>query len=551
MDIKIKKENLRASRSNRPCRIRPEIIEQCIQALSGRDDDAQSGGNDGPSDETLGTATSRPKSRVRDLTGQTFGTLTVVSRAENSAAGKARWNCKCSCGTDRVVLGGSLLSGRTKSCRKGSRHPIVLVHDVVGEIFGELTVIAEAEPHVMSNGKRLRRVTCQCSCGTVFECGLNALIYGPNKTRVCKECRSRAYKERRAQNKAAKVVTRKVKRKKISRQQKKVPKQKKAVVSNKRKSQVKDLTGQRFCRLLVVRRVADKITPAGKHQVAYECVCDCGKTLTVRAGELLGGQKSCGCLKRELTSQRFLHDLTGQRFGMLTVLHRTDDKVTPSGSHRVMYRCLCDCGTVTTVAAFELRNGQKSCGCSKGRFCSEAKIKDLSGQRFGKLTAIELTGEKNRHNQMLWKCRCECGHECIVSSTDLLAGHRVSCGCARRPVLELHVNQYFDTEKFNSFDRYETQVRFDDLTGVSGGKLSYDFGLYFEGNLKCLIECQGKQHYEPVDWFGGPERFEVQKIHDELKREYAANHGIRLVEVPYTAHTYEQVVACLQDAGVK
>lgn len=186
-------------------------------------------------------------------------------------------------------------------------------------------------------------------------------------------------------------------------------------------------------------------------------------------------------------------------------------------------------------------------------FVAQAKIKDLSGQRFGRLVAVRMTGEQNSRGDVLWQCICDCERTCVVSSHALLSGNTGSCGClqAGKSKLEVYVRQYFDGTKPKSFDWYESQVRFDDLRGVSGGKLSYDFGLYSaDGNLECLIECQGMQHYKPVDRFGGEDKLEVQRVHDALKREYAANHGVRLVEVPYTLRTYDKVVAYLRDAGI-
>lgn len=51
-----------------------------------------------------------------DLTGQSFGRLIVLKRAENSPAGKARWVVRCACGTHKVVVGSQLTSGHTQSC---------------------------------------------------------------------------------------------------------------------------------------------------------------------------------------------------------------------------------------------------------------------------------------------------------------------------------------------------------------------------------------------------------------------------------------------------
>jgi hypothetical protein len=51
-----------------------------------------------------------------DLTGKTFGRLTVMARAANSKDNKAVFLCRCSCGREIEVLGVSLKSGNTTSC---------------------------------------------------------------------------------------------------------------------------------------------------------------------------------------------------------------------------------------------------------------------------------------------------------------------------------------------------------------------------------------------------------------------------------------------------
>lgn len=54
--------------------------------------------------------------RLIDLTGQTFGMLTVLARADNSKHDRVMWQCKCACGEIRVVRGGHLRRGISKSC---------------------------------------------------------------------------------------------------------------------------------------------------------------------------------------------------------------------------------------------------------------------------------------------------------------------------------------------------------------------------------------------------------------------------------------------------
>lgn len=53
---------------------------------------------------------------VVDMAGSTYGRLTVLKRVENDVSGNARWLCKCECGNEKIVLGRSLRTGRTRSC---------------------------------------------------------------------------------------------------------------------------------------------------------------------------------------------------------------------------------------------------------------------------------------------------------------------------------------------------------------------------------------------------------------------------------------------------
>lgn len=54
---------------------------------------------------------------------------------------------------------------------------------------------------------------------------------------------------------------------------------------------------------------------------------------------------------------------------------------------------------------------------------------DLTGQRFGRLTAIEPTAERYRQKRVVWRCICDCGKECLVPTNQLRDGLKRSCGC--------------------------------------------------------------------------------------------------------------------------
>lgn len=82
---------------------------------------------------------------------------------------------------------------------------------------------------------------------------------------------------------------------------------------------------------------------------------------------------------------------------------------------------------------------------------------------------------------------------------------------------------------------FEMQKRFDDLKGVGGRKLSYDFYL---PTYNFLVEYQGEQHEKPVVFKGTNKKtsllsFEKQQEHDRRKRDYAKEHNIELLEIWY------------------
>lgn len=60
------------------------------------------------------------------------------------------------------------------------------------------------------------------------------------------------------------------------------------------------------------------------------------------------------------------------------------------------------------------------------------KVKDITGQRFGRLVVISDTGKRYKNGITLWLCKCDCGNEIIVGKNSLMQGYQISCGCKLR-----------------------------------------------------------------------------------------------------------------------
>lgn len=73
----------------------------------------------------------------------------------------------------------------------------------------------------------------------------------------------------------------------------------------------------------------------------------------------------------------------------------------------------------------------------KRRFCScdcshKSRVVDLTGQRFGRLVAVEATERRNGNCAIVWRCLCNCGNEHFAASCCLRNGHTKSCGCLQK-----------------------------------------------------------------------------------------------------------------------
>jgi hypothetical protein len=99
--------------------------------------------------------------KFRDLTGEVFGKLTVVSLSETTnARNEIYWNCTCECGNTRVTLGRSMKRGEVVSCGcDNSKRP-----NLINQRFGKLTVI-RLNPDAPRGRGNDRLWDCLCDCG--------------------------------------------------------------------------------------------------------------------------------------------------------------------------------------------------------------------------------------------------------------------------------------------------------------------------------------------------------------------------------------------------
>jgi len=178
-----------------------------------------------------------------------------------------------------------------------------------GKTFGHWKI---RNDYICENNKR--KWLCECRCGTVRYVNEHNLLSGKSKSCGC-------------------------------------------LSAELSKERIKDLTGQKFGWLKVIKRA-----PENRHgRVSWVCECKCGNTCIVTGHELQQKKtRSCGCLKKEHTTAV---DLTDWTFGRLRARHPTGER-DHKGS--IIWHCTCSCGGEIDVTQDRLMSkNTKSCGCLK------------------------------------------------------------------------------------------------------------------------------------------------------------------------------------------
>ena len=140
-------------------------------------------------------------------------------------------------------------------------------------------------------------------------------------------------------------------------------------------------------------------------------------------------------------------DLSGQQFGYLRVIERDyEAQELHKNERQAWWKCEClACGKIKSFRSSVIKKSN-SCGCVKKehKMTEEHKalLKELSfqrgenlvGKRYSKLVVLEYASEDkqkyyNGKHRRTWKCQCDCGNICYVTTENLKRGDTPSCGC--------------------------------------------------------------------------------------------------------------------------
>lgn len=230
--------------------------------------------------------------------------------------------------------------------------------------------------------------------------------------------------------------------------------------------------------------------------------------------------------------------LTGQRFGKLTVLGIDPNYIPQNGRHKT-WLCKCDCGNYKTVAGTRLVRGEVLA-------CSQACTHKIeNGTRFGRLIVIEMTDERSKNGgSVMYKCKCDCGEELLVASTDLRAKRKSACPKCNLSLGEITIENLLKQHGI----QYKKEYVFSDCYNEKTGQpFRFDFYLLTKN---IVIEYDGEQHSKVITSWGGAEGLKERQRRDKIKTNYCLDNGITMIRIPYT-HTNIVINDLLENSSFK
>lgn len=225
------------------------------------------------------------------------------------------------------------------------------------------------------------------------------------------------------------------------------------------------------------------ITDRGERK--WLCRCACGEERFVLERSLkYGNSVSCGCLRKEKVAENRSQDLTGRVFGQLTVVQKAQPKENRRG---VWWLCKCACGADYEVPGTLLITGRRTRCPGKFHEKNYAYV-DISGQQFGRLTALYPTGEHDKSGSLMWHCICECGNEAEFSYNSLKYTNLKSCGCQKKEHNE-NLRSYLTHVAGTSMDLLKSKKL--PVNNTTGSKGVY----WIRGKYVAKIVFQKKPYY--------------------------------------------------------
>lgn len=256
-------------------------------------------------------------------------------------------------------------------------------------------------------------------------------------------------------------------------------------------------------------------------QTAIKCKHNkCGYIWMVTPGNFLRGTRCPSCFGGILkTNEKFtkeVFDLVGNEYIFLEEYINTKTKIQCKHNK---------CDYVWKIRPNDFLQGTRCPQCNRPNYHRdteqfEREVYELVGDEYTLIGEYigALTKATFKHN--------ECGHTWNILPSNFFQGNR--CPQCNSSKGEQVIRRYLTNNHIN----FQQEYSFDDLTGLAGSPLRYDFAIFnnASNSLLFLIEYDGEFHFKE---YYESQNFETLQIHDQRKNQYCKDNNIPLIRIPY------------------
>lgn len=280
----------------------------------------------------------------------------------------------------------------------------------------------------------------------------------------------------------------------------------------------------------------------------------CNRHFMMKPNSFLSGQRCPECSKkhrvelRTMTNSEFLSrvkHLWGDEYTVLSTYKNSETLVKVKHNR---------CGSIymTRPADFLRGHGCLKCsyvdrspkiGVNQRTPLSKVKesIKDILGSNYVVLTNDD---EYKGNRQHILMKHLICGHEYRVQYSDIQYSHT---GCPYCSTFGGPSNGEFKVDDilqrvFNLVKGVDYQYGYIIPDLIDKNNLHFDFWI---PKINIAIEYDGKQHFKPINYFGGIRGFKNIRKHDLMKDQYCDDNNINLIRIPYTVTTNKEIIDVL------
>ena len=249
--------------------------------------------------------------------------------------------------------------------------------------------------------------------------------------------------------------------------------------------------------------------------------CNCNNTWYVTPKNFLSGNRCPKCSgKEQKTTKKFKQEvlnLVGTDYFVLGDYKRNDKKI--DFLH-------IKCKSVFGMRPSNFLSGSRCPNCFGTPKKTTEQFKKEIFENVGD-EYILIDEYKTNRTKLKFQHKI-CGSIYAVTPTDFLHGYR--CPVCNQSKGEHEINRYL------KLNRYSYVRQYSNSNCKYKAPLRFDFAILDDIHNEpiCLIEYDGRQHYEPIEYFGGEKSFRLQRRRDKIKDDYCESHNIPLIRIKYT-----------------